>query len=290
MSCGPSGLGERRGEARWCARPLLRRLGVMYSVIHIRRALDENLFVIIPKPSASLGPPLLPTTTAGPTTTIAEPRPHVFAAHILSSTLEACEFAGLYHNRSIQTKLISKLQPEFLFARFAHALFPYLRDFLLESTCPRDLTVIEKNKRIEKWMSPLQYIKYQKDMGQSFCGEKRLRSAPCNQDEELNDEDNIYEERWKQRNASRERWLSEYGRDLCNMSEEDDWEDYNRGRSRHRDMWGTGVPGLSDPFSTLGPNEVNAETDLSEEEPVVKENDASTYLSGLANAIVEQPI
>ncbi|KAI8946877.1 hypothetical protein F4801DRAFT_562957 [Xylaria longipes] len=120
-------------------------------MVHIHRALDNNLFVIIPKPSASSpssGPPLLSTTTAEPTAA-AEPRPHIFAAHVLSGTLEACEFAGLCHNRSIQTRFITKLQPEFHFARFAHALFPYLRDFLLESTCPRYLTVIEKTNPIK---------------------------------------------------------------------------------------------------------------------------------------------
>ncbi|KAI0103812.1 hypothetical protein GGR51DRAFT_242287 [Nemania sp. FL0031] len=179
-------------------------------MVHIHRALDNNLFVIIPKPSAS-SPSLDPPVSS---TTAAEPRPHTFAVHVISGAPEACEFAYLYHNRSIQPKFIAKLQPEFLFARFAHALFPYLRYFLFELTCPRHLTVIEKNEPIEKWMSSLQYTEYQIDREQSFCGYKRRRSAPSDQDEELNDEDDICEERWRQRSASRERWLSEYGRDL----------------------------------------------------------------------------
>ncbi|KAI0114050.1 hypothetical protein GGR51DRAFT_476271 [Nemania sp. FL0031] len=83
----------------------------------------------------------------------------------------------------------------------------------------------------------------------SFCRSRKRRDSPSSQDggpnDELDDEgdvneDDAYEERWGRRSASRKRWLSNYDRcrlSYYDISEEDDEEDYNRGRSRNRDIW-----------------------------------------------------
>ncbi|KAJ8129197.1 hypothetical protein O1611_g4435 [Lasiodiplodia mahajangana] len=123
---------------------------------NIRVAFDNCSFVIVPKPSA------------------ADPRLYAFAAHILSTTPEARDFADLYQNVSIQTKYINALSPEFLFARFAWALFPYLQKFVFESTVSRNLAVIEKNEANprNKWMNSRRYKKRRIARGESTPGLK----------------------------------------------------------------------------------------------------------------------
>ncbi|KAI1201854.1 hypothetical protein F5X97DRAFT_267954 [Nemania serpens] len=201
---------------------------------NIQVAFDNRLFVIIPKPSASSlssdfpsSPSIAEPPTLLPPKPTAESRPYAFAAHILSTTPEACDFANLYHNVSIHTKYINAVSPEFLFTRFAWALFSYLRKFLRESTVSRHLVIMDKNKVHpgNKWMSSQQYKTFQATRGESASGSKRRRGGPSYQDGEPNDEDDAYEERWKRRSASRERECSDY-----------DWDSSDRGRSRYRDM------------------------------------------------------
>ncbi|KAI0448794.1 hypothetical protein F5B21DRAFT_518673 [Xylaria acuta] len=150
---------------------------------NVRVAFDNRLFVIVPKPSAgsfSSGFPL--------STSIAEP-----PAASLILTPEARDFANLYQNVSIQTKYINALSPEFLFAHFAWALFPYLRKFLLESKFADTLWLPKKKKK-----------------GESASASKKRRGGPSNQDGEPDDKDDAYEERWKRRSTSRERGLFDY--------------------------------------------------------------------------------
>ncbi|KAI0105504.1 hypothetical protein GGR51DRAFT_560351 [Nemania sp. FL0031] len=178
---------------------------------NLRVAFDNCLFVIIPKPSAgssSLSRPL--------STSTAEPRPHAFAVHVLSTTPEARDFASLYRNVSIQTKYIKALSPEFLFARFSWALFPYLRGFLESSVC-RHLTIIEKDKidLTNVWMNSRQYKRHQAVRGEGVSESKKRRRSLSSQDGGPDG--------WKRRSASRER------RPFY-------WEDSDRGRSRHRYM------------------------------------------------------
>ncbi|KAI1427090.1 hypothetical protein F5Y12DRAFT_738602 [Xylaria sp. FL1777] len=253
----------------------------IWLMAHIHASFNNRLFVIVPKPSAgssrSANPPAASLNSDFPLALPAEPRPYAFATHVLSTTPEARDFAHLYQNVSIQTQYINALSPEFLFARFAWALFPYLRKFILESKVRRHLIVIEQNEvhPKHKWMNSQEYKTYQAKKSNNASG-SRKRQGPSNQDGELDD---AYEERQKRYSTSRERGLFDY-----------DWENSDHGRSRHRDMWSesdtdTGaedLPGLSHSFSTTGSNEGIVEIDPSEE-PQARQNrslskhDASTY-------------
>ncbi|KAI1124951.1 hypothetical protein F5Y10DRAFT_19143 [Nemania abortiva] len=191
---------------------------------HFRVAFDNHLFIIIPKPSAgSPSSSLSLSTTIAEPTSRAEPRPYAFATHFLSNIPEACDFANLYHNVSIQTKYINTLSREFLFARFAWALFSCLRGFLLESTVCRHLVVSEGNKVTNKWMNSQQYKKHLALRGESVPTSKRRRGDLNSQNRLSDGEDNAYEER-KRHSARRESVLSNY-----------DWGSSDRGRSIHRD-------------------------------------------------------
>ncbi|KAI0417663.1 hypothetical protein F5X98DRAFT_137809 [Xylaria grammica] len=287
------------------------------------RAFDNRAFVIIPKPSpnSSNSGPLLSTTTTTTTTTAvpaiaaesttARPQSYRFVAHVLTGTPEACDFATLYQNVSIQTHYMNILKPELLFARFALALFPLLRGFL-DSKIRRHLAVIEKNKVNFKWMNFSDYKTYQAARDISVSGSKKRRGGASSQNggpnDELDDkgdvnEDDVYEERWRRRSASRKRWLSDY--DRCRLSY-CDREDYDRGRSRNRDIWEEDdaleeddvnadvedLPGLSHSFSTSGSNEGNAGIDPLKEESQAGQNrsgpkDSTFAYPGLMNVTAE---
>ncbi|KAI1125654.1 hypothetical protein F5Y10DRAFT_246523 [Nemania abortiva] len=239
----------------------------------LHRAFNNRAFVIIPKPSSSFsnsGPPLLTITTTTVTTavpaiaaelTTAKPHPSIFAAHVLSGTPEARDFATLYHNVSIQTHYMTMLKPELFFARFAWALFPLLRNFL-ESKIHRHLVVIEKNKVNFKWMNSSDYKIYQSAQDASVRGSRKRRGGPSSQDEGLNDkgdvnDEDVYEERWRRRSASRKRWLSNYDRcrlSYRDMSEEGHGED-DALEEDDVDADVEDLSGLSYSFRTPGLNE-----------------------------------
>ncbi|KAJ8128715.1 hypothetical protein O1611_g4919 [Lasiodiplodia mahajangana] len=182
---------------------------------HIHWAFNRLLFVIIPKPSTgpSRSGPQSPTSTSAVslTTTASpyrQPQQYAFATHVLSDNDEASDFTDKYHNLSLQPKYFNALKREFLFARFAWALFPYLTLFVYKSTAVRNFIVVEGDNYVSKSMTGLEYVELRERRGQGQNGSRKRRGSPMNQDEELS-EDNVYEERRRQRSASRERWLSD---------------------------------------------------------------------------------
>ncbi|KAI1195187.1 hypothetical protein F5X97DRAFT_250387 [Nemania serpens] len=238
----------------------------MLLMANLHWAFDHPLFVIVPKPSAgpsSPDPP--PTSTALPTSN--KLQPSAFVAHVISTVPEALDFTNLYHNRSMQPKYFNLLKREFLFARFAWALFLYLRKFIQVSTSLLELIIAEEDNYVSKSITGKQFAKLRETRGESVNGSRKRRGL-SNQDGEPNDEDYLYEddayeERWRRRSASRESWLSDYN---C---EDADCEDNHRGRPMHRGISSdsnTGaadLPGLSCSFSTTGSNGSNTWIDLS---------------------------
>ncbi|KAI0857393.1 hypothetical protein F4860DRAFT_528066 [Xylaria cubensis] len=93
---------------------------------HIRSAFDDRTFVIVPKPSSRYPSSQSPSST--PTASTAYHQPHEFAIHVISTDSKpAVQFANFYHNLTIQPQYIHMIRREFLFARFAWAIFPLLR-------------------------------------------------------------------------------------------------------------------------------------------------------------------
>ncbi|KAI1130948.1 hypothetical protein F5Y10DRAFT_234733 [Nemania abortiva] len=205
---------------------------IMLLLSNIHWAFDRPLFVIVPKPSTSFSSIASPSTPNAPLMSIApstptaspksenKPQPYAFVSHVISGTSEARDFTDLYHNRSIQPKYFDTLKREFLFARFAWALFPYLQDFV-QTTSLRELIIADGNHYVSKSLTGQQFAKLREDRGESINGSRKRR----NHDEEPTDEDFIYEERWRWRCASRERQLSDY-----------DYQDINRGWPTNRDI------------------------------------------------------
>ncbi|KAI0199081.1 hypothetical protein F4808DRAFT_219605 [Astrocystis sublimbata] len=216
---------------------------------NILTAFENRAFVIIPKPSDT--PSLL------------SPRPHKFAAHVISTTVEGMDLASSYHNVSIHDEYIRSICPEFLLARFAWALFPYLQSFLFEHKDERQLSVIEKpgSPHTNLWMNSDECILYQvrrgaspselhqwrqglgeADRWTSTHGSRKRRGGPSSENGEqsiedrTNEEDDGYGENdeYKRRCVSRER-----------SSHDDNWEDWEegqRGRPRHRRMSSSSSP------------------------------------------------
>ncbi|KAI1131162.1 hypothetical protein F5Y10DRAFT_287397 [Nemania abortiva] len=188
---------------------------------HLRWAFDRPLFVIIPKPSA--GPPRsgpgssTSTSTISPTATAppyVKPQQYAFATHVLSDNDEASDFIDKYHNVSLQPKYFNALKREFLFARFAWALFPHLAPFVYSFATVRNFIIVEGDNYVSRSMTGLGYVELREQRGRSENGSRKRRGSPTGQDGELADEDDVYEddvyeERWRQRNTIRKGWLSD---------------------------------------------------------------------------------
>ncbi|KAJ8125380.1 hypothetical protein O1611_g8259 [Lasiodiplodia mahajangana] len=220
-------------------------------------------FSIVPKPSTTL-----PSRDSLLSTLPAEPQPNALVIHVLEDDKDNGEFPDLYQNASIQPKYVSKLSREFLFARFAWALFPLLRPFLQSST-PRYLTVRVKDKDGSSmlpdfshpntvWMNGAEFMKHLDQRGESRTRSRKRRPAQRAQDGETDTEDDAYDERWRQRSASLEsaqaaivyldpaqrqldeatKWYEEYGRYAAVDFSDDNWEDVrnvSRGRPKQRE-------------------------------------------------------
>lgn len=148
---------------------------------------DQHRFVFVPKPS-----------TASHTSLA-----YAFAAHALITDEETGEFPELFQNKAIYSKGISR---QYLFARFALALFPFLRPFLSSST-RRRLAVMNQNQQgddmeaqhQEVWMTHAEYIAHLDQRGESLSGSRKRQYSRTRQDEA---DDDAFEERWSRRSAS----------------------------------------------------------------------------------------
>ncbi|KAI0104036.1 hypothetical protein GGR51DRAFT_523257 [Nemania sp. FL0031] len=226
----------------------------MFLMANISWAFDRPLFVIAPKPSAGPSSPGSPSISAAlPSIKL---QPYAFVAHVISSVPEALDFTNLYHNRSMQPKYFNLLKREFLFARFAWALFPHLQKFVQVSTAHLELIISEEDNYVPKSITGRQFAELRETRGETIDGFRKRRRLG-NLDGELNDEDDAYEERRRRRSSSWESWPSD------NDSNDDYYEDIDRGRPMHRGMSdadtdAADLPGLLCSLSTTVSNEINA--------------------------------
>ncbi|KAI0554155.1 hypothetical protein F4679DRAFT_347655 [Xylaria curta] len=155
---------------------------------NIQLLFDERQFAVVPKSSAGS------LSSAPPPSTPTEPRPHAFVVHVLESFPEAEEFAGLYHNVSIQPRP----SPKFLFARFAWALFDRAVSHAYRG--PRKLAILEKGKVSVEWMDRAQYERRLENRGEDLDGSMKRRRGPDDEDDKDSDVDMTYDQ-----DASKER-------------------------------------------------------------------------------------
>ncbi|KAI0190260.1 hypothetical protein EV127DRAFT_340158 [Xylaria flabelliformis] len=161
---------------------------------HIRSTFDDRTFVIVPKPSSRSPGSKSPSST--PTASTADHQPHEFAVHVISTCSKpAVQFADFYHNLTIQPQYIHTVRREFLFARFAWAIFPLLRQFL-DSRLDRYLLVTVDGELRPRSMHPRQYKKY--------MDENLVMSRKRQYESDTSCADSAYVKRWRQHSASRE--------------------------------------------------------------------------------------
>ncbi|KAI0876758.1 hypothetical protein GGS24DRAFT_498566 [Hypoxylon argillaceum] len=255
---------------------------------------DRRRFAIVPKPSTTL-----PNRDSLLSTLPTKPQPNALVIHVLEDGKENGEFPDLYQNASIQPKYVGKLSREFLFARFAWALFPLLRPFLQSST-PRYLTVRVKDKDHDSMLPDFSHPNAVWMNGTEFMRHLDQRNG------ETDTEDDAYDERWRQRSASLEsaqaavvyldpvqreldeatKWYEEHGRYATVDFSDDNWEDtrnVSRGRPRQSqrglrtyhfhddlslgsDVDDEGMPGLSNSFATSGSNRSSVHMNTLKEE------------------------
>ncbi|KAI1114914.1 hypothetical protein F5Y14DRAFT_412418 [Nemania sp. NC0429] len=214
----------RNGMWRYARRSSAQRIhdpaNILLMLGHLRWAFDRPLFVILPKPSTvtSTGPsasaaPLAlaaPSTSPTPSTSTAsltsenKAQTYAFVTHVISGDPEARDLAALYHNRAIQSKYFNTLERrEFLFARFAWALFPYLRDFV-QNTSLREFIIVDGDNHVSRSVTGEEFATMRENRGESIDWPRKRRRSSSSRDEELTGEDDIYddafEERWKRRN------------------------------------------------------------------------------------------
>lgn len=165
----------------------------------IHQVLDGHKFAIVPKPSLS------PSSGSSGSSSFA------FAAHVLESDYEAREFCSLYHNVAIAQAGIDRLSPEFLFARFAWAIFAHLQTFLNSSITRRCLAVMVRNDTDRytelKRMDGQEWAKYLAVRGVTRSGSKTRKRSSSQITQEGNDRrdtDDAYQERWERRSRSLE--------------------------------------------------------------------------------------
>ncbi|KAF2968902.1 hypothetical protein GQX73_g4675 [Xylaria multiplex] len=192
----------------------------MLLMANLHWAFECPLFVIVPKPSTGFSSSGFPISKN-------KPQRYAFVNHVISTVPEARDFTDLYQNRSMQPKYFNTLKREFLFARFAWALFIYLRKFIQASTAPLELIIIDEDNYISKSMTGKQFSKLRETRGESI-NRSRKRRGLSNQNGEPNDQDDdVDEEKRRWRSASRHSSPSSNG---CDDSD----SDFNRGRSMHQ--------------------------------------------------------
>ncbi|KAI0445985.1 hypothetical protein F4803DRAFT_547771 [Xylaria telfairii] len=231
------------------------------------------------QPIINLTPTINPISTANPTSTV-EAQLYAFVVHVLKPHRDFKDFGDSYHNLAIKTEYMGKIAREYLFARFAWAIFPYLADFLLEAPVPRRLIVLDENGTKSITTKPPQFKELQKrwiassKAGSNASNSRKRGRGSSDENVELDDEDDAYEERWRCRSASRERWFSDY-----------EYEDRGRGRSRYRDLSPEldNAPGLIDSFSTQDSYEAELDESKAWRDLLEQESQARRDRSGPKN-------
>lgn len=173
----------------------------------IHQVLDSQKFAIVPKPSS-------------PSPGSSESASFAFAAHVLESDYEAREFCALYQNVAIAQAGVARLSPEFLFARFAWAVFAHLQTFLDSSITRRYLAVLVwdgTDRYTEfKQMGGEEWTRYLAARGQPRSGSrtrKRSSSQMTQEAADASETDDAYQERWATRSRSLDSADSEEGLD-----------------------------------------------------------------------------
>ncbi|TKA64736.1 hypothetical protein B0A49_11887 [Cryomyces minteri] len=152
-----------RSEKAWFERNMMARYGRMRpgldfidnprNVVLLRSdihtSFDSKRFAFVPKPalavpSVSVSSDATPSTTSPPTTTSSATasstaRSYAFVTHVFSSP-DPHELTCLYHNVALQT--LTGIVPEYLFARFAWTIFPFVSMFL-QAGIPRRLVMCD---------------------------------------------------------------------------------------------------------------------------------------------------
>ncbi|KUI57031.1 hypothetical protein VP1G_04377 [Cytospora mali] len=172
----------------------------------IHRLLDGHQFAIVPKPSS-------PSASSSSLVQSSERSSFAFAAHVLQTDNEAREFGDLYHNVAISQSGHDRLSPEYLFARFAWAIFSHLQTFLNSSTrryiavAVRDENDVDSFNIELKQMNGEELTKYLSNRGVTRSGSKtRKRSSyQMTWDGEDLEVDDAYQERWERRSRSFDR-------------------------------------------------------------------------------------
>lgn len=167
----------------------------------IHSLFDFHQITIVPKPLEP-SPPIDQANSAGA---------YAFAAHVLEEDVESCEFYDLqYHNVAISQAAVDRLSPEFLFARFAWAIFSKIQDFL-SSPNRRHLTVTARDETglgscatESKWMNGDELTKFLSNRGVTRSGSRSRKrsSSVLTQDVEETVASDAYQERWDRRSRS----------------------------------------------------------------------------------------
>lgn len=127
---------------------------------------DAHRFVVVPKPSAR--------SHSGST-------PFALAVHVLKEGSD--DIVPLHHNVSIQPSSAATLGREFLFARFALAVFTLVQSFV-DAPAPRYLSVskLEESMTKLKWMNGQQFAKHRDQRDESHNKSKKRSSSQISRD------------------------------------------------------------------------------------------------------------
>lgn len=164
----------------------------------IHNLLDRHYFAIVPKPFQSSERNL---DSSHPESACS----FAFAAHVLKTNNEAREFGHLYHNVAISPSAMDRLRPEFLFARFARAVFAHLKTFF-DSPNRRLVSLIVPDETSDIGSTELRRMngdelkKYLALRGMTRSGSKLAKrsSSQMTEDDALYGDD-AYGERWERR-------------------------------------------------------------------------------------------
>lgn len=168
--------------------------------VDIHQVFDRHKFAIVPKPYASQSSPSPRALGSGS---------FALAAHVLETDHEAREFCSLYHNVAIAQAGVDVLSREFLFARFAWAIFAHLQTFLNSTITRRHLAILVRNENghhsVLKQMDGPEWIRYLAVRGQARSGSKTRKRSSSQVTQDGDDgpvSDDAYRERWIRRSCS----------------------------------------------------------------------------------------
>ncbi|KAI1736610.1 hypothetical protein F4680DRAFT_252205 [Xylaria scruposa] len=212
-----------------------RNIIILIAILHV--SFDVGAFVFVSKPWVSS--PSALTTNADPTST-AKPQ-YAFVAHVLGFH-PAAKDVGIYHNIAIQPKYIRRVAHEYLFARFALAIFPYLNLFVKQATVSKRILILNGRGTTKTITAKPGEIKAREQKAKKGTSRTSSKKRPRSSSDEHID---AYEERLRCRSASRV--LSDCGYDYP-------------GWSKYWDLLpkSDNVPGLTGSFSTDANNAIEA--------------------------------